>query len=76
MTCETQGERRLGSEDRKAESRGGLWSLPDGHRLPNMTDSVPMELGDPTHPARLRPSDLEDPEGFHTRLNRWLLQQG
>jgi hypothetical protein len=33
-------------------------------------------LGDPDHPARLQPADLEHPEGFHARLNRWLLQQG
>ena len=76
MACETRGERRLGSETRDAESRGGLWSLPDGSRLPNLVGANSLVVGDPTHPARLRPSDLEDPEGFHARLNRWLLQQG
>jgi hypothetical protein len=49
--------------------------MPDGHRLPNLLDAFLGELADPTHPARLRPSDLEDPEGFRTRLNAWLLKQ-
>jgi hypothetical protein len=37
---------------------------------------VPLVLGDPCHPARLRPADLEHPEDFHSRLTTWLLRQG
>lgn len=76
MTCETQGDRRHAPEVRKDEARGALWSLPDGHRLPNLVDSAPLLLADPAHPARLRPTDLEHPEDFHTRLTAWLLRQG
>ncbi len=76
MVCEIQGERRQASELRKAETRGALWSLPDGQRLPNLVDACPIVVGDPTHPARLLPSDLEDPQGFHSRLTAWLLRQG
>ncbi len=57
------------------ECRGGLWSMTDGHRLPNLLDAVPLALGDPEHPARLRATDLEDPEGFRNRLTAWLLRQ-
>jgi hypothetical protein len=76
MVCETGEDRRNGSEPREVEGRGGLWSLPDGHRLPNLVDAAPLGLGDPAHPARLRVSDLENPEGFHHRLKAWLLRQG
>lgn len=75
MVCEMGSDRRVGSEVREVEGRGALWSLPDGRRLPSLVDALPVAVGDPTHPARLRPSDLEDPEGFHSRLNRWLLGQ-
>lgn len=76
MTCETQGDRRHASEVREDETRGALWSLADGHRLPNMVDAAPLLLAGPAHPARLRPTDLEHPEDFHTRLTAWLLRQG
>lgn len=76
MVCELQDERRHGSEPRAAETRGALWSLPDGRRLPNLLETPPLVLGDPAHPARLRPSDLDNPEGFHSRLTAWLLRQG
>ncbi|MDP1832799.1 MAG: hypothetical protein Q8K67_12130 [Geothrix sp.] len=76
MACELQGERRRASESREAETRGALWSLPDGQRLPNLVEAAPLVLGDPAHPARLRPADLENPEGFHSRLTAWLLGQG
>jgi hypothetical protein len=76
MTCETKGERRRASEPSRAETRGGLWSLPDGQRLPNLLEASPLVVGDPDHPARLLPSDLEDPQGFHLRLTAWLLRQG
>lgn len=76
MVCETQGDRRQESEVRTIEGRGALWSLPDGHRLPNLVDAAPLVLGDPAHPARLRPDDLEHPEAFHHRLTAWLLGQG
>jgi hypothetical protein len=76
MACEKQGERRQVSEPREAETRGGIWSLPDGQRLPNLLEPDPLVLGDPAHPARLLPSDLEDPQGFHLRLTAWLLRQG
>lgn len=76
MICETQGDRRQASQPREVEGRGGLWSLPDGHRLPNLVDAVPLVLGDPAHPARLRHTDLEHPENFHDRLTAWLLRQG
>jgi hypothetical protein len=76
MGCETRGERRQASQPRKAETRGALWSLPGGQRLPNVLEATPLVVGDPSHPARLLPSDLEDPEGFHSRLTAWLLRQG
>lgn len=76
MACETRGERRQGAEPRDADARGALWSLPDGQRLPNLLEAAPLVVGDPSHPARLLPSDLEDPEGFHSRLTAWLLRQG
>ncbi len=76
MVCETWGERRQASQPGEAEARGGLWSLPDGQRLPNLVEAAPLVLGDPAHPARLRPDDLEHPEGFHSRLTAWLLRQG
>jgi hypothetical protein len=76
MTCETQGEAGLGAEFQGWEGQGALWSLPGGERLPDDMNGAPLVLGDPTHPARLRPSDLDNPDGFHARLNHWLLQQG
>jgi len=75
MVREIPGERRLGSEPRETETRGALWSLPSGKRLPNLVEGSPLVLGDPSHPARLRPSDLENPQGFHSRLAAWLLRQ-
>jgi hypothetical protein len=75
MVIETGGERRRASEPREAETRGTLWSLPDGQRLPNLVEATPLVLGDPAHPARLRAADLDDPEGFRSRLVAWLLQQ-
>ena len=76
MVCETRGDRRQASQAREVEGRGALWSLPDGRRLPNLVDAVPLVLGDPAHPARLRNTDLEHPEHFHDRLTAWLLRQG
>jgi hypothetical protein len=76
MGCEAQGDRRQASELREGEGRGALWSLPDGHRLPNLVDAIPLVLADPAHPARLRETDLEHPEDFHLRLTAWLLRQG
>ncbi|WP_306591186.1 hypothetical protein [Geothrix sp. 21YS21S-4] len=60
----------------KAESRGALWSLPSGYRLPNLVDAAPLLIGDPSHPVRLRAADLDDPEGYRLRLAAWLLEQG
>ena len=76
MVCEARDERRHVSELRGNETRGALWSLPDGQRLPNLVDATPLVVGDPAHPARLRPADLEHPEDFHLRLTTWLLRQG
>lgn len=76
MACSSRTERRQACQAAKAEARGALWSLPDGTRLPNLLEAGPLVLGDPVHPARLRPSDLEDPQGFHSRLTAWLLRQG
>lgn len=76
MVGETQGERRHASTPRDADSRGALWTLPDGQRLPNLVEAAPLVVGDPAHPARLLPTDLENPEGFHSRLTAWLLRQG
>ena len=76
MVCDPQGDRRQASQPREVEGRGALWSLPDGRRFPNLVDALPLLLGDPTHPARLRDTDLEHPENFHVRLTAWLLQQG
>ena len=76
MGCETWGERRQASQPSDADTRGALWSLPGGQRLPNVLEATPLVMGDPSHPARLLPSDLDDPEGFHSRLTAWLLRQG
>ncbi len=74
MTWDGRKERRRAVAAPTPDCRGGLWSTPDGHRLPNMVDAL-LVLADPGHPARLTPSDLEDPEGFRTRLNAWLMRQ-
>lgn len=76
MIYEAREDRRQASGPGEVEDRGALWSLPDGHRLPNLVDAAPLMLGDPAHPARLRATDLENPEGFHLRLTAWLLRQG
>jgi hypothetical protein len=76
MVRELAGERRQLGEPKAAETPEGLWSLPDGQRLPNLVETVPLVLGDPAHPARLLPADLDDPQGFHSRLTAWLLRQG
>jgi hypothetical protein len=76
MVRELAGERRQLSKAGAAETPEGLWSLPDGQRLPNLVETVPLVLGDPAHPARLLPADLDDPQGFHSRLTAWLLRQG
>ena len=47
MVCERQGERRQASEAREAETRGALWSLPDGQRLPNLVEADPWWWGIP-----------------------------
>jgi hypothetical protein len=76
MVRVVQDERRRTAEPVPADRRGALWSLPGGQRLPNSLEGPPVAVGDPDHPARLRPTDLENPEGFHLRLTAWLLQQG
>lgn len=76
MGCDTRSERRQASQPIEAETRGAIWSLPGGQRLPNLVEGLPLVVGDPSHPARLLPSDLEDPQGFHSRLNAWILRQG
>jgi len=69
-------ERRQASRPDGVESRGAIWSLPDGQRLPSLVEAETLVVGDAAHPARLRPSDLEDPQTFHARLTTWILQQG
>ena len=76
MVGEAQDERRRGMAAVSTDRRGALWSLPGGQRLPNVVEAPVVAVGDPDHPARLRPTDLENPEGFHLRLTAWLLQQG
>lgn len=76
MGCEMRGERRQAAQPRDAETRGAIWSLPDGQRLPNLVEGSALLVGDPSHPARLLPSDLDDPQGFHSRLTAWILRQG
>jgi hypothetical protein len=75
MVCEQQGERRRASGPRETETRGALWCLPDGQRLPNLLETPHFVVGDPAHPARLLPTDLDDPQAFHVRLTAWLLRQ-
>lgn len=75
VAWDARNERRQAGKAPPEECRGGLWSVPDGHRLPNLLDTVPLVLADPEHPARLRATDLEDPEGFRNRLTAWLLRQ-
>ncbi|MEI6592534.1 MAG: hypothetical protein WCL47_04790 [Holophagaceae bacterium] len=75
MGWDGRKERRGAGASVASDSRGGLWSLPGGNRLPNALDQAVLVVGDQNHPARLRDSDLEQPEAFHTRLKAWLLQQ-
>lgn len=75
MVCETHGERRRAATPGDVETRGALWSLPCGQRLPNLVEGDPLVVGDLDHPARLLASDLEDPQNFHARLTDWLLRQ-
>jgi hypothetical protein len=75
MARSAQGERRQAVEPRETDTRGALWSLPDGGRLPNLVEAARVDLGDPSHPARLRPGDLDNPQRFHNRLAAWLLKQ-
>ena len=65
MVYETQGDRRQASQPREVEGRGALWSLPDGHRLPNLVDAAPLLVGDPVHPARLLTVSISDVPGDH-----------
>jgi hypothetical protein len=76
MVGKAHGERRQASEPRDAETRGALWSLSDGRRLPNLVEGGPLVVGDQAHPARLLCTDLDDPKEFHSRLTAWLLRQG
>jgi hypothetical protein len=76
MVGKTTGERRQASQPGEPETRGGLWSLAGGRRLPNLVEGSPLVVGDPAHPARLLCSDLDDPQEFHSRLTAWLLRQG
>lgn len=76
MACERAGGRQPVAELRVVEGWGVSGARPEGGCAPDGLDGLYQVWGDPTHPARLRPSDLEHPEGFHARLNRWLLQQG
>lgn len=76
MVRELGSERQQLIEPKVAETPEGRWSLPDGQHLPDLVETVPLVLGDPAHPARLRPADLDDPQGFHSRLAAWLLRQG
>jgi len=75
MARAARAERRQAMEPRETETRGALWSLPGGERLPNLVEAARLDLGDPSHPARLRPGDLENPQHFHNRLAAWLLRQ-
>ena len=65
-------ERRKHWKPTKIERRGGQRSNLGGLRLPDTTDSPPEGS---LHPARLRPTDLEDPHGFRERLVAWLMKQ-
>lgn len=76
MGWDGRKERRGVGASVASDSRGGLWSLPSGLRLPNALDQAVLVVGDPNHPARLRDTDLEQPEVFHSRLKAWLLKQG
>jgi hypothetical protein len=76
MVGELEGDQRQLTVRQEAETGAGLWSLPDGQRLPGLVETVPLVLGDPAHPARLLPTDLDNPQGFHSRLTAWLLRQG
>ncbi len=75
MGWDGRKERRGARVAVSTDCRGGIWSLPGGTRLPNTLDQA-VVVGDPNHPARLRDTDLEQPEAFHSRLTAWLLQQG
>ena len=75
MNRDGKDEQRRTTTPVPVDRRGALWSLPDGYRLPNALDTPVLVVGDPHHPARLRPDDLENPEDFHLRLTTWLLHQ-
>ena len=38
-------------------------------------DAMPLSFTEMDHPARLTPSDLENPHGFRQRLVAWLMKQ-
>ena len=67
-------ERRKHWKPTKIERRGAQRSELGGLRVPDIGDSPP-DGAVFMHPARLRPTDLEDPHGFRERLVAWLMKQ-
>ncbi|HJU84497.1 MAG TPA: hypothetical protein VJ600_09825 [Holophagaceae bacterium] len=67
-----ESERRKHWKPTQIERRGAQRSELGGLRAPDTGESPPEPY---MHPARLRPSDLEDPHGFRERLVAWLMKQ-
>ena len=65
-------ERRRHGMPTIVERRGMVRSALGGLRAP---DVGPLAFTEITHPARLTPTDLENPHGFRERLVAWLMKQ-
>ncbi len=71
MSWDGKTERRKRVRVVADERRGALWSTVGGFRM-----GAWEGLGDvEPHPARLTPSDLENPHGWRERLAAWLMKQ-
>ncbi len=71
MAWDGKSERRRHMRVVGVERRGALWSTVGGVRLGAWEGLAEWE----THPARLRPEDLENPHGWRERLAAWLMKQ-
>lgn len=65
-------ERRRHWRPTVVERRGMVRSSIGGLRAP---DAAPLAFTESDHPARLMPTDLDNPHGFRERLVAWLMKQ-
>ena len=64
-----------GTEARLDRRSGFRRSFQEGGPAGNRKDSDCFCWMEADTPARLRPSDLQNPEDFHRRLAQWLMEQ-